>query len=210
METSAHVSPLGNLAEPFLVICNDDGVDVKAKPVLPHMDTSLDHHAHSFSYETQLSESVSVSAISSLSLSLPAAHRPSRDALFSRSLTAYHFPLLPRDLMWFLRLFFLPDWLKSLLGQSRVSWKLLMLFLSLHAGPLVWTYHSVVLYCYTHSLTKWLNALYTVRYTHWEPCCFHKYSTGNLSWDHNYTCCICRHAYYIICIKLYFLYFLYS
>lgn len=67
IKTSAHVSPLRNLTQPLLVILKDDEVDVKAKPVLPHMDTSLDHHAHSFSYETQLSESVSVSAISSLS-----------------------------------------------------------------------------------------------------------------------------------------------
>lgn len=87
LETSAHVLPLRNLIQPLLVILKDDGVDMKAKPVLPHMD----HHAHSSSYETQLSESVYVSAISSLSL--PAAHRPSRDALFSRSFTVYHFPI---------------------------------------------------------------------------------------------------------------------
>lgn len=67
METSAHVPPLRNLTQPLIVILKDDGVDMKAKPVLPHMDASLDHHAHSSSYETQLSESVSVSAISSLS-----------------------------------------------------------------------------------------------------------------------------------------------
>lgn len=71
-------------------------------------------------------------------------------------------------------LFFLPDWVKSLAGYSRVSWKLLMLFLSLHAGPLVWTYHLLVLYSYnshvanTHLHPKWVkaNILYTECCTH--------------------------------------------
>lgn len=62
METSARVSALRNLIQPLLVILKDDGVVVKAKPVLPHMD----HHAHSSAYESQLSESVYVSAISTL------------------------------------------------------------------------------------------------------------------------------------------------
>ncbi|KAM7410971.1 hypothetical protein PAMA_021099 [Pampus argenteus] len=56
-----------NSIQPLLVILKNNGVDVKAKPVLPHMDASLDHHARSSSYETRLSESVYVSAISSLS-----------------------------------------------------------------------------------------------------------------------------------------------
>lgn len=49
-----------NAIKPLLVIWKDDGVDVKAELVLPHMDASLDHHAHSSSYETQLCESVSL------------------------------------------------------------------------------------------------------------------------------------------------------
>lgn len=54
-----------------------------------------------------------------LPLSLPAAHRPSRDALFSRSLAVYHFPISsPITWMWILRLssFRLTEW-----GVSRAT-----------------------------------------------------------------------------------------
>lgn len=38
METSDHVPPLRNLAQP---VFKDNGVEVRAKPVLPHTDPTL-------------------------------------------------------------------------------------------------------------------------------------------------------------------------
>lgn len=142
METSAHVSALQNLIQPLLVILNDDGVIVKAEPVLPHMD----HHAHSSAYESQLSESVYVSAISS-----PwACQQPTGQAEMHCSpghSLCITFPSAPSWLdVVSSSLFFLPGWMRSLPGYSRVSWKLLTLFLSLHAGLLVWTYHLLILW----------------------------------------------------------------
>lgn len=114
METSAHVSQLRNLIQPLLVILKDDGVDMKAKPVLPHMD----HHAHRSCYETQLSESVYVSAISSLS----ACQQPTGRAEMHCSpghLLCITFPSAPPRLdVVSLSLLFLPEWVKRLPGYS--------------------------------------------------------------------------------------------
>lgn len=173
METSADVSPLRNSVQPLLVIWKDDGVDVKAKPVLPHMDASLDHHDHSSSYETQLSESVYVSAISSLSLSLSqrACQQPTGRAEMHCSPGHSLFITFPSAPSWLdvvsSSLLFLPDWVKRLPGYSRVSWKLLMPFLSVRAGPLVWTYHRLVLWseltCSKHALfSKTCECTHTV------------------------------------------------
>lgn len=146
METFAHVSSLRNLIQPLLVILKDDGVDVKAKPFLPHMDASLDHHAQSTSYETQLCESVCVSAISSFS----ACQQPTGQAEMHRSPGHSLCITFTSTSPWLdvvsSSLFFLPEWVKSLPGYSSVSWKLPMLFLSLRAGTLVWTYHLLILY----------------------------------------------------------------
>lgn len=142
----AHASPFRNSIQPLLVILKDDGVDVKAKPVLPHMDASLDHHAHSSSYKTQLSESVYVSAISSLSACQQPTGRAEMHCSPGHSL-CITFPSAPPWLdVVSSFLLFLPDWAKSLPGYSRVGWKPLTLSLSLRAGPLVWTYHLLVLY----------------------------------------------------------------
>lgn len=83
-----------NLIQPLLVILKDNGVDVKAKPVLPHMD----HHAHSSSYETQLCESVYVSAISSLSACQQPTGRAEMHCSPGHSL-CITFPSVPLPLM---------------------------------------------------------------------------------------------------------------
>lgn len=113
METSAHLSSLRNSIQPLLVILKDDGVDAQAKPVLPHMDGSLDHHAHSSSYETQLSESVYVSAISFLSACQQPTGRAEMHCSPGHSL-CITFPSAPPWLDVVASFcFFLPDWAKS-------------------------------------------------------------------------------------------------
>lgn len=94
-----------------IVSVEDDGVDMKAEPVLPHMNTNLDQHAHSFSCEAQHCESHSISAISPLwACSQPTG--PCRDAVFCWSLVVYHF-FISFHMTWLGFLFsllFLPDW----------------------------------------------------------------------------------------------------
>lgn len=136
METSAHVPPLRSLIQPLLVILKDDWVDVKAKTVLPHMD----HHAHSSSYETQLSESVCVSAISCLSepASSPQAEQSCIVLQVTHCVSLSH--QLPLDLMWFLRVssFCLTEWRVSQATAGSVgnywfcSWAFVLDHLSEH------------------------------------------------------------------------------
>lgn len=78
METSACASPLRTWMRALLVVFEkDDGVDVKAKkPVLPHGDGSA--HSQLLSWARAPSVSQAWSPVSPLlSVSLPAAHRPS-------------------------------------------------------------------------------------------------------------------------------------
>lgn len=77
-----------------------------------------------------------------LSISMPAAHRPSRDALLSRSLTVYHFPISSPMAWCGFFISFLSAWLSWRISQATAgsAWTLLMPFLSFSAGPLVWTY----------------------------------------------------------------------
>lgn len=88
METSAHVPPLRTLIQPLLVILKRrwSGRESKACPPTygsPRSQLLLWDSA----------QWVSLRLCYLLSLSLPAAHSPSGDALFSRSLTVYHFPI---------------------------------------------------------------------------------------------------------------------
>lgn len=129
-----------NAIKPLLVIWKDDGVDVKAELVLPHMDASLDHHAHSSSYETQLCESVSL-------FSLWACQQPTGRAETHCSpghSLRIACPSASPSVAW-RGLFISPlsAWLSEespRLQQGQLE-KLPMLFSSLRARPLVWSYH---------------------------------------------------------------------
>lgn len=151
METSVHVSALRNLIQPLLVILKEAEVVVKAKPVLPHMD----HHAHSSSHESLLSESVYSPAISSLS----ACQQPTGQAETHCSpghLSRIAFPPHPLWLGVVLFSFCLSEW-AVFPGYIGVSRKLPTLYCRLCAGPLVWTYHPLVLRSYLKPSTLVLS-----------------------------------------------------
>lgn len=72
VETSICVPAFRNLVRPLLVILRDDGMVVKAKPVLPHMD----HHAQEFLLRISVSQSPSLPS----PLSLSACQQPTGQA----------------------------------------------------------------------------------------------------------------------------------
>ena len=104
METFACVSTLRNLIQPLIVILKDDGVDVKAKLVLPHMDARLDHHAPISSSETRLCESDRVSAASPHSQPASSLQAEQRCTVLQVTHCVAPPHQLPHDLMWFLHL----------------------------------------------------------------------------------------------------------
>lgn len=142
-----------------------------------------------------------------LSISMPAAHRPSRDALFSRSLTVYHFPISSPIAWCGFFISFLSAWLSWRVSQATAgsAWTLLMPFLSFSAGPLVWTYHllhassQLQTHMYKmHLNTKWVNAgiLYTKHNTHCFSSIFLLFERSKVGRLFDFIDFTCRCTYY--------------
>lgn len=177
---------------------------VKEKPILPHMDASLDHHAHSSSYEAQLHESVHVSSISSLSACQQPTGRAEMHCCPGHSLCI----TFPSALPWLdvvsSSLFFLPDWVEESRrlqqGQLEHYWCRSWALVQDH-----WTYHllhassQLQTHMYKmHLNTKWVNAriLYTKHNTHCFSSIFLLFERSKVGRLFDFIDFTCRCTYY--------------